>query len=81
MNDNKDNVTITKIKDNVWKAEGSAIYYISRFNCPHCSDSIFICTCPDFMMGRPKRDINPLEFPCKHILALWDSESEAGGQG
>ena len=27
----------------------------------------WICSCPDFMMGRIGRGINPLTSPCKHI--------------
>lgn len=30
----------------------------------------WLCNCPDFMMGRISRGINPLEAPCKHIEFL-----------
>ena len=34
----------------------------------------WICTCPDFMMGRISRGINPLAHPCKHIVGFLLSE-------
>ena len=34
----------------------------------------WICSCPDFMMGRISRGINPLANPCKHITEFLLSE-------
>ena len=34
----------------------------------------WICSCPDFMMGRISRGINPLSNPCKHITEFLLSE-------
>ena len=41
----------------------------------------WICSCPDFMMGRISRGINPLANPCKHITEFlrfdWEFQDEA----
>ena len=41
----------------------------------------WICSCPDFMMGRISRGINPLANPCKHIVGFLLSESAQGERG
>ena len=38
----------------------------------------WICSCPDFMMGRISRGINPLSNPCKHVVEFLLSEGVKG---
>ena len=64
-------------------------YRITPLECPLDCDTIvllddpkrdpkprvhWICSCPDFMMGRIGRGINPLANPCKHITEFLLSE-------
>lgn len=72
---------VEKIKDNVWKVESTKTYYISSLECPSCYDMIYICNCPDFLMGRPKLGINPMKFPCKHITFLLSHEDKLSATG
>ncbi len=45
----------------------SKFYAVSIHLCPHCDGFIYMCTCPDFQLGRPRRGIDPIKDPCKHI--------------
>jgi len=59
-------------------------YFISPRACPHCDSIIWICTCPDFTMGRARRGINPFADPCKHVkllMSVMSEEAKAAGEG
>ena len=63
-------------------------YRITPLECPFEHDHIphdiisqeprvhWICSCPDFMIGRIRRGINPLTSPCKHITEFLLSDVE-----
>ncbi len=58
-------------------SDSCAIYYTSRFPNPEKEGTwIWVCSCPDFQIGRPSKGINPFADPCKHILEIKDKSHE-----
>ena len=74
---------IKETKPGVFRVDSASgnTYYVSRvfIECNVCHSELktFMCSCPDFLMGRPSRGINPFVHPCKHVMAV-EKENKNG---